>query len=216
MGMGRRELKSRSTRWAQTVARALANAGIRPNMVSIFSVILAIGAGACLVASQSASGSAQVALYLVAIMGIQLRLLCNLMDGMLAIEHNLKSALGELYNDVPDRIADSLILIGFGYAAKGPFHAELGWLLALLSIFTAYLRVLGGSLQVEQRYLGPMAKQHRMAAATSALVLSLVLSSFVDSRLTIYVALILITIGTFTTCFRRLAYVAGELQKRDP
>jgi len=40
---------------------------------------------------------------------------CNLLDGMVAIEGGLKTPAGELFNDVPDRISDPLILVGAGY-----------------------------------------------------------------------------------------------------
>lgn len=45
------------------------------------------------------------------IAGIQLRLLCNLFDGMVAIEGGKKSDVGSLYNEFPDRIADSLLIV---------------------------------------------------------------------------------------------------------
>ena len=43
------------------------------------------------------------ALLLLAAAGIQLRLLCNLLDGMLAVEEGFKSKTGDIYNDLPDR-----------------------------------------------------------------------------------------------------------------
>ena len=61
---------------------------------------------------------------------MQSRLLCNLFDGMVAIEGGKKSANGDLYNDMPDRFADALFIIPVGYVAGG-FGVELGWLGAL-------------------------------------------------------------------------------------
>ena len=49
---------------------------------------------------------------------IQFRLLCNLFDGMVAVEGGLGTPSGILFNDFPDRIADPLILICAGYAAQ--------------------------------------------------------------------------------------------------
>lgn len=45
---------------------------------------------------------------------MQSRLLCNLFDGMVAIEGGKKSANGDLYNDMPDRFADALFIIPVG------------------------------------------------------------------------------------------------------
>ena len=59
---------------------------------------------------------------------IQCRLLCNLFDGMVAVEGGKKTNSGELFNDIPDRIADPLILVSAGYAVHMvAYGAELGW-----------------------------------------------------------------------------------------
>jgi phosphatidylglycerophosphate synthase len=55
-------------------------------------------------------------LLLVAVVGVQLRLLCNLFDGMVAVEGGKKSKSGEVFNDMPDRIADPILLVCAGYA----------------------------------------------------------------------------------------------------
>ncbi len=33
--------------------------------------------------------------------GIQLRLLCNMLDGMIAVDTNHRTKTGELYNEIP-------------------------------------------------------------------------------------------------------------------
>ena len=104
---------------------------------------------------------------LVAAVCVQLRLLCNLLDGMVAIEGGKQSAVGALYNEFPDRIADSLLLVALGYAAGVPW---LGWLAALLAALTAYVRATGGALGFAQDFRGPMAKPQRMAVLTIACV----------------------------------------------
>src|SRR5262245_34124008 len=109
----RRPLKSRSTAWAASLAQGLANARVRPNWISLMSVASA-ATGALCILRQS---------YLLAAIFIQLRLLCNLMDGMVAIEGGLRSAAGEIYNDLPDRVSDALILIAAGYSLSSPAYA---------------------------------------------------------------------------------------------
>src|SRR3546814_3580049 len=64
---------------------------------------------------------------------IVLRLLCNLFDGLVAVAHARKTPTGVLYNEVPDRVADSLFLVALGYAAGMPW---CGWLAALLAALT--------------------------------------------------------------------------------
>jgi len=40
--------------------------------------------------------------------------LCNLLDGMVAIEHGKQSQLGVLYNELPDRVSDSVLFVALG------------------------------------------------------------------------------------------------------
>ena len=150
----RRPLKSRDTRWAARTARILAIAGVRPNRISIASVAAAAVAAYCLIR----------AWYPLAALFILLRLLCNLMDGMVAIEGGLGSPVGEIYNDLPDRLSDVLILCAAGYSLAWPTYAhELGWIAAMLAVLTAYIRILGGACGLTQDFRGPMAKPARMA-----------------------------------------------------
>ena len=113
----RRVLATRHTRWAQSLARTLAATGVKPNAVSIAGVGCALLAGGAFYGSAMVTGGGRSAALLVAAGGIQLRLLCNLLDGMLAVEQGLKSPTGDIFNEVPDRIADVITLAGAGYAA---------------------------------------------------------------------------------------------------
>ena len=86
-----------------------------------------------------------------------------------------RAPTGEIFNDLPDRVADVLILVGAGYAVRQLAHgATLGWAAAVAAVFTAYVRVLGGSLGLTQHFIGPMAKQHRMFTLTVAALLAAV------------------------------------------
>jgi phosphatidylglycerophosphate synthase len=148
---------------------------------------------------------------------IQLRLLCNLLDGMVAIEGGLKTKAGELFNDVPDRISDPLILVGAGYGvAWGVWGVSLGWLAAVLAIMTAYVRVLGVSAGSPQYYLGPMAKQHRMAILTLACIAGMFESVFTEPYIgrAVGVALVVIVVGSVLTVGRRLQRIAADLNGR--
>ena len=151
----------------------------------------------------------------VAIAGIQGRLLCNLLDGMVAIEGGRQTKSGEIFNDLPDRIADALIFICAGYAAQArPFGAELGFLAAILAVFSAYVRMLGGASGLKQSFIGPMAKQHRMAALTLACVLSILEMRFFAAGSVLWGALIIINLGCLVTIWRRTARIARELEAR--
>src|SRR5689334_5587548 len=96
---GRRPLKSRQTQWAAWMASRLARSSVTPNAISLFSIACAALAAASLVGTRyTASALGDSALYLLAIVGIQTRLLCNLLDGMVAIEGGKQTPAGELFN----------------------------------------------------------------------------------------------------------------------
>jgi phosphatidylglycerophosphate synthase len=214
--LARRELATRNARWAGALARQLASIGVKPNAVSVGGVVFAAIAGGAfaLVPRVQGSGTA-AALLFVAAAGIQLRLLCNMLDGMLAVEHRLGSKLGDLYNELPDRLADVIILVGAGYALPRDGHGiVLGWSAAVCAVFTAYVRVLAGSLGVRQHFIGPMAKQHRMFMLTVAALLAI--SQVLRGRPphALEVGLIVIVGGAIVTAIRRVARLAAELSGR--
>ena len=110
---------------------------------------------------------------------IQLRLLCNLFDGMVAVEQQQRTKSGEIFNELPDRFADAFILAGAGYASTEPgWLVELGWIAAVLALITAYVRSLGAAVGAGQHFLGPMAKQHRMALMTGMCVVLSITSAW--------------------------------------
>jgi phosphatidylglycerophosphate synthase len=156
-------------------------------------------------------------LLLVAAVGIQLRLLCNMLDGMVAVEGGMQTKSGEIFNDLPDRISDALILVPAGYAVPDLPHGPLlGWCAALLAIFTAYVRLLGGTAGLAQSFIGPMAKPHRMAVLTAACLLSVIeLKLLLLPRGTLlWIALVLINVGCVVTIWRRTTRILRGLESR--
>lgn len=213
-GFDRRPVKARDSRWAAAVAHRLTVWGVRPNAISVASVAFAAGAGVALAATAQASAPAvRVALCLAAVAGIQLRLLCNLIDGMVAVEGGLGSKTGTLFNEFPDRISDAVVLLGAGYAA-GPYGPTLGWGAALLAVLTAYVRALGGAVGVAQPFCGPMAKQHRMEVVAAASVLALVEGFAADTHWVMPAALSVVCAGSAVTIARRLRIIAAEMRAR--
>ncbi|WP_395746756.1 CDP-alcohol phosphatidyltransferase family protein [Prosthecobacter sp.] len=215
----RRSLKSRDTRWAHALAGWLARSGFTPNAISLLSVVFAGGAMACfMVAGDQVSTAGTLGAWLGALVCIQLRLLCNLMDGMVAVEGGKGSPVGAIYNDAPDRVADVLIMVGAGYSGAGDpgvvklFHViPMGWCCAVVSVWTAYIRVLGASLTGKHDFRGPMAKQHRMAVLCGGTLVELTQHLMGWERWGILTALTLIFFGGLWTCRRRLAVMAEAL-----
>jgi phosphatidylglycerophosphate synthase len=136
----RRPIASREWKLSRMAAHWLAARGISPNAISVAGMIVGLAAGACLAGTAQAA-RAERTLWLIGAVFIQLRLLANMLDGMVAVETKRASPVGELFNEVPDRVSDSAILIGLGFAAGG--SALLGLAAALTAMFTAYVRAVG-------------------------------------------------------------------------
>lgn len=214
--MDRRPLKTRERGWAKALASMLVRWRVRPNAISVFSIVFALGAGLSFFTSRDTTGWHRVALLLAAAVCIQLRLLCNMLDGMVAVEGKMASKTGDIFNELPDRIADPLIIVPAGYAiarfcALGP---TLGWLAGLLAVMTAYVRVLAGSVRAKQDFCGPMAKPHRMATLTFAAIIDAVLGYLRFRDYALMLALVLIILGTIITMIHRTSRIIAELESR--
>ena len=229
----RRELRTRGAGWPRTIAGRLATLRVSPNMVSVASLIFAaIAAWAFYRAGRYPMRSGDMFIFMgdpirrwrtysawwlvLGAAGIQLRLLCNLLDGLLAIEGGLKTKTGELFNEIPDRVADAVILAGAGYAlGRAGWGPALGWSAAVLAVLTAYIRVLGGSLGLAQDFSGPMAKQHRMFVLTMGALIAAMEIAIRGGMTALLIALMIIVAGSALTAALRIARIAGQLEARS-
>lgn len=202
----RRPIAARGSAWAQRAAAALARSAVTPNQISVASAAFAAVGAAMLIAWPSAGG------LLVCAACVQLRLICNLLDGMVAMEGGKASPAGKIYNEFPDRAADSLLIVALGYACAMPW---LGWLGALLAALTAYVRVFGGSLGFAQDFRGPLAKQQRMAVLTAACVLGAAETFWHSERYALLVAAAVIAAGSLVTCATRTRAIAAQLREQS-
>lgn len=214
MPSDRRPLQTRSRPAARRAAIWFAARGATPNAISIAGLLLAGGAGVCLAVLAHAGSAPTKALLLAGAAGlIQLRLASNMLDGLVAVEGGRGTRTGPLFNEVPDRVADLLILVPAGYAISwvswGP---ELGWASGVLAVLTAYVRLLGGSLGQQQRFSGPLSKPQRMFVLTLACLASMaeVRSGDFDG-IALTVGLAIIALGSALTCVLRLRAVANAL-----
>lgn len=202
----------------------MARAGFSPNGVSVLGLGFAIaGAGAML-----------AAWWWAAAVCVQLRLLCNMLDGLIAVEHGKGDKLGGFFNEVPDRVEDVLLLLAAGYAAGGGAVAgegagvwsagpTLGWTCAALALGTAYLRQTGGAMGLAQDFCGPLAKPQRMFALTVTLLAAGTQAALHQAACegpsyyaqgVLRAGLWVIAMGTAVTLIRRTARLVKNLKRR--
>lgn len=215
----RRPIETRNAGWAKRTASWLARHNVSPNTISVFSIFFSLLSFLAFYLDYESSpfnadDSIRCSHYIfmvLAIVGIQGRLIMNLLDGMVAVEHNKKSVVGGLYNEVPDRISDTLTLLGVGYFVKDlPYGMDLAYLAIILSVATAYIRTLGASLNVGHFFTGPMAKQHRMALVCVGCVVGMFYMPV------FYYVLALMNVGLVITCWRRLSKIVTALKSSNP
>jgi len=142
---------------------------------------------------------------------VQLRLLCNLLDGMVAVEGGLGGPTGPLWNELPDRIADSVFIVALGMAAGVPI---LGWAGALLAAVTAYIRTTGGALGFAQDFSGVQSKPRRMFVMTVGCLVAATWPWWPDAWYALLVASWFILVGSAVTCVTRPLKIARQLRER--
>ena len=208
----RRPIAARNLALSGRAAEWLVRHRASPNGISLAGMGCGLLAGLCFALTATLPAQAWP-FWLAGAALVQLRLLANLFDGMVAIGRGIASPLGELFNEVPDRVSDSAVLIGLGYAAGGlPW---LGYAAALAAMATAYVRAVGKAAGAPSDFRGPMAKQQRMALCTAlAAWCALVPPGWEAPGGWPLVTLVLaaITLLSLLTAWRRLSGTAAALR----
>lgn len=203
----RRPLASRQSAWAGKLATWAVQRGFTPNRISQASIgFAALGFGVFAL-SPLGPGTIQWFMLILAAATIQARLICNLIDGMVAVEGGQGAKDGPFWNEVPDRASDLLFFLGAGVAAGNP---ALGAMAAAFAITTAYIRELGRAEGFPADFSGPMAKPHRMAALT----VGTVLAAFYATEWTLTLTLWIIIAGAAVTILRRSARLIAAFKAR--
>lgn len=135
-------------------ANALARAGVTPNHVTLAALALSAATGLALCLFPSARGVlAAVPLVLF------LRMALNAVDGMLAREHDMRSALGAMLNELGDVASDAMLYLPFALVPGVP----AGWvvLVVVVGLLTEMAGVVAVQVGASRRYDGPFGKSDR-------------------------------------------------------
>ena len=133
---------------------ALARAGITANQVTVGAMLLSIATGIAVAVLHDE----RWVLFVVPVT-LLARMALNAIDGMLAREHGMQSALGGLLNELGDVVSDIALYAPFGLiAGVSPVAVSATVILAVLSEMTG---VVGTQIGASRRYDGPMGKSDR-------------------------------------------------------
>jgi CDP-diacylglycerol--glycerol-3-phosphate 3-phosphatidyltransferase len=187
------ELKPGFQELLRPVTRALWRSGVSPNQVTLAAFLLSAATGACL----ALFPTERWPLFLLALV-LFVRMALNAIDGMLAREHGMKSALGAILNEMGDVASDSALYLPL--ASVRGFSPPLIVVAVLLAVFTEMIGVVGTQLGAPRSYKGPMGKSDR-AFVFGAMALLIGLGVPVGRWMTVVLALMVLLLGV--TIFNR-------------
>lgn len=136
------------------IVRALARSGVSANQVTIAAMAISVAAGAVIALLPN-----QPAWLLLLPIVLFLRMALNAIDGMLAREHNQKSSLGAVLNEMGDVVSDAALYLPL--ALVPGFSPALIVLIVLLATLSEMTGVVAQTLGASRRYDGPMGKSDR-------------------------------------------------------
>ncbi|MDE0978362.1 MAG: CDP-alcohol phosphatidyltransferase family protein [Flavobacteriales bacterium] len=150
-------LKPAFQRLLNPVVALLRRVGVTPNGLTWSALVLSGVMGWMFV-----QGQEQPVWFFVIVMSLLLRMILNALDGMMARSHDMATKGGAVLNELGDVVSDALVM--WPLALMSGLHAGWVGLLLWLSAVNELSGVLGGWLNGERRYDGPMGKSDRTLA----------------------------------------------------
>ena len=172
------------------IVNRLSAVGVTANQVTVYAVLLSFVGGALITLKPAANWP-----LLLVPFSLFLRMALNAIDGMLAREHDMKSSLGAMLNELGDVLSDVALYLPFALVpGLNPLIVVVVVILALVSEMTGVIAVQIGS---KRRYDGPMGKSDRaFAFGLIGLILGLGLSlqAWINYLLILMILLLVLTI----------------------
>jgi CDP-diacylglycerol--glycerol-3-phosphate 3-phosphatidyltransferase len=183
------DLKPKFQNLLRPLTTRLAAVGVTANQVTISAMVLSFVTGVAVWRFPSP----RTLLLLPVVLFVRMAL--NAIDGMLAREHNQKSRLGAILNELGDVFSDAALYLPL--AALSAFNARLIVLIVILAVISEMTGVVGIQIGASRRYDGPFGKSDRafgFGALALLLGLGIPLTSVLEPILWIMLVLIVLTI----------------------
>ena len=179
----------------------LAAQGVTANQVTIVALLLSLltGGGLAIFYTQSWA-------FLLIPVVMFVRMALNAIDGMLAREHNMKTALGAILNELCDVLADAALYLPFALLS-GVWSWLVVWVV-IFAVITEMMGVVAVQIGASRRYDGPMGKSDR-AFVFGAIALALGLG--VNAGMWLNGLLGVVLVLTVWTVFNRARQALAEL-----
>ncbi|HHR6130055.1 TPA: CDP-alcohol phosphatidyltransferase family protein [Providencia alcalifaciens] len=196
------DLKPKFQNLLRPIVRQLFEAGITANQVTLAALGLSIIVGALLAIFPSPY------LFILLPFVLFIRMALNAIDGMLAREHNQKSHLGAMLNELGDVISDVALYLPFVLI----FPHAFWWILLVLflSILTEFIGVIAQAIGASRRYDGPVGKSDR-AFVFGALGLFVCIFPQLMTASWINILFVILALLLSYTCYNRIRRALTEL-----
>ena len=148
------DLKPAFQKLLRPVCKALANAGVSANQVTVLALVLSFVVGGLF----AMNPGERWAMLMIPVWLFS-RMALNAIDGLLAREHDMQSELGGFLNELSDVAADAAVYLPF--ALVPGFSPALVVTVVILSILTEMAGVVAVQVGASRRYDGPMGKSDR-------------------------------------------------------
>jgi CDP-diacylglycerol--glycerol-3-phosphate 3-phosphatidyltransferase len=185
------------------VTNALAGIGITANQVTLAALLMSFATGTAIYFSRSL----RILLLLPLVLFVRMAL--NAIDGMLAREHNQKTPLGAILNELGDVLSDAALYLPLAFFL--PFDPVAIVLIVLLATITEMTGVLGVQIGASRRYDGPMGKSDRaFVFGALGLLLGMSLPIFPAVRPVLWIVVFLLVLTIFNRARGALREIRGE------
>jgi len=194
-------LKPASQALVRPLERLVVRTGVSADVLTLLAVPVAALGGVCLALSDAGPW-----LLLAVPLLAALRLVLNLLDGMVARSTGSIHPMGEVWNELGDRLADSLFIGGLVFVPRVDSWLALGAVAAAL--LASYAGITSRAAGASRQYGGVMSKPGRMVALGIAAPVAFVTGDSVW----LSIAAVLILVGSLITLGQRVAAARAELE----
>ncbi len=161
------DLKPKFQNLLRPACKGMAKTGVSANQVTLLALALSFLTGGLIIGFKGARWT-----LLVVPVALFVRMALNAIDGMLAREHDMKTPLGAVLNEVGDVVSDAAIYLPYVMITGMP-QAMIA-VMVVLAVISEMTGVVAVQIGASRRYDGPMGKSDRaFILGALALVLGL-------------------------------------------
>ena len=199
------DIKPQFQNLLRPIVNQIAKIGITPNQVTISAMLLSMVTGMLIVFFHQ-----ETFVFILVPIVMFVRMALNAIDGMLAKEHQMKSKLGNILNELGDVISDAFLFLPFAFIPG--LSAILITAIVVFAIISEMTGILGVVIGASRRYDGPMGKSDR-AFVFGVLALCVLFNFFSQFWMSIILSVTLLLI--IVNIFVRIHHALKEVHDID-